>query len=88
MSRISKKQKENSCKALFLDLSIEAHDGEFTTKLFDKRDVFLFYVNHMRLKTLDSKCTRINLFLEKIFGQHVFHKFEAIADEFIKLYSL
>ena len=38
-------ENESPCKALFLNLSIGFHDWKFTTKLFDKRDTFPFYIN-------------------------------------------
>ena len=40
-----KKENENPCKALFLDLSIEFHDRKVTTELLNKRDAFSFYIN-------------------------------------------
>ena len=42
-----KKENDDPSKALFLDLSIEAHDRKFSTKLFNKRDAFPFYINRM-----------------------------------------
>lgn len=39
-----KRENEDPCKTFFLDLSVEAHDKKFTTKLFDKRGAFLFYI--------------------------------------------
>lgn len=41
-----KNENECNCRALLLDLSIEVHYRKFTSKLFDKRDALLFYMNH------------------------------------------
>ena len=54
-----KKENEDPCKASFLDLSIKFHDRKFTTKLFDKRDVFPFYINCMMVlnsNKIANKC--------------------------------
>ena len=42
-----KKDDDVPREASFLDLSPEFHGKKLTAKLFDKRDVFLFYINHM-----------------------------------------
>ena len=42
-----KKDDEDPCKAPFLDFSIEVHDRKSITKLFNTRDAFPFYINHM-----------------------------------------
>lgn len=47
-----KKENEDSCKASFLDFSIEVHNRKFTTKLLHKRIAFPFYIN--RRPYLDS----------------------------------
>ena len=45
-----KKENEDTCKASFLDFSIEVHERKFTTKLFDKKDVFPFYINRILIQ--------------------------------------
>ena len=47
-----KKENEDSCKASFLDFSIEVHNRKFTIKLLHKRIAFPFYIN--RRPYLDS----------------------------------
>ena len=42
-----KKENADSCNASFFDLAIEVNDRKFTTDLFNKRDAFPFYSNHM-----------------------------------------
>ena len=41
------KVNEDSCKASFLDLSIEFHDRKVATELFNERYVFSFYISCM-----------------------------------------
>ena len=50
-----KKENEDICVTLFLDLSIEVRDWKFTNELLDKSDVFLFFINGM--PRLDSNMT-------------------------------
>ena len=47
-----KREDKDPCKVSFLDLPIEPHNIKFTTELFDKRNVFPFYIN--RMPYLDS----------------------------------
>ena len=42
-----KKKNEDPCKVSFVDLSTEVCDKQYTTELFDKRDLFPFYINRM-----------------------------------------
>ena len=42
-----KRKNGNPCKASFLDLSLEIHDTKFTTKLFNRRDAFLFNIHRI-----------------------------------------
>ena len=40
-----KKENENPCKDLFLDLSLECHGKKIINRIFDDRDVFSIYIN-------------------------------------------
>ena len=40
-------ENEDPCKASFLDLSIEVHDGKFTTNVFHRRNLIPFCINLM-----------------------------------------
>ena len=42
-----KKENEDPCKALFLDLTMEVQDKKSTTVLFDKRDTFPLYMKYI-----------------------------------------
>ena len=42
-----KKKNEDPCKVSFVELSTEVCDKQYTTELFDKRDLFPFYINRM-----------------------------------------
>ena len=64
-----KKENEDPCKALFLDLSIEVHDRMLTTELTDKRDAFLFYIN----RTLNLDCNIPSKILYTSIGTEILH---------------
>ena len=56
-----KNEDDDPCKATFLNLLVQIHDKKFTTELFNEKDAFPFYINHMPY--LDSNIKSKNVCL-------------------------